>query len=75
VVVGVYHGFSMPIYVAGQNEELFFNLNVPGRWDEASDILVHLLVALSGAEDIGDYLEIREQIIAEALNEHFEELK
>ncbi len=54
VVVGVFHGYSMPVYVAGQNEELFFNVHVPGRWDEASNPMVHLLVALAGAEDVGD---------------------
>ncbi|KKL63168.1 hypothetical protein LCGC14_2177820, partial [marine sediment metagenome] len=54
VVVGVFHGYSMPVYVADQNEELFFNIHVPGRWDEASNPIVHLLVALAGAEDVSD---------------------
>ena len=54
VVVGVFHGYSMPIYVAGQNEELFFNIHVPGRWDEASNPIIHLLVGLAGAEDVSD---------------------
>ncbi len=54
VVVGVFHGYSMPVYAAGQNEELFFNIHVPGRWDEASNPIVHLLVALAGAEDVND---------------------
>ena len=57
VVVGVFHGYSMPVYAAG--EELFFNLNVPGRWDEASDIIVHMVVALSNAEDVGDYFKFQ----------------
>ena len=54
VVVGVFHGYSMPVYIAGQNEELFFNIHVPGRWDGASNPIVHLLVALAGAEDVDD---------------------
>lgn len=28
---GVFRGFALPIY-AGDNEELFFNHNVPRRW-------------------------------------------
>ncbi len=58
VVVGVFHGYSMPIYNS-DNQELFFNLNVPGRWDEASDIIVHVVVALSNAEDVGDYFKFQ----------------
>ena len=53
VVVGVFHGFSMPVYNS-DNEELFFNIHVPGRWDGASNPIVHLLVAISGAEDVSD---------------------
>lgn len=53
VTIGAFQGFSMPIYAA-DNEELFISHTVPGRWDEASDIIVHLLVALSAGEDVGD---------------------
>jgi len=49
VNVGVFHGYSMPIY-NNDDEELFFNENVPGRWDGASDITFHVLVALALAE-------------------------
>lgn len=48
-IIGVFHGYSMPIY-NNDNEELFFNENVPGRWDGASDISFHVLVALELAE-------------------------
>ena len=33
--------------------------SVPGRWDGASDITVHLLIALGDAEDIGDRFQLR----------------
>lgn len=50
---GAFSGYSLPIYAA-DNEELFFSMNVPGRWDGASDIIVHVLVALAGAETAGE---------------------
>lgn len=53
VSVGAAHGYSMPIYNA-DNEEMFFNENVPGRWDGASDISFHILVALAAVEDADD---------------------
>ena len=43
----------MPVYSA-DNEELFLRENVPGRWDESSDIAVHVLVSLDSAADAGD---------------------
>jgi len=56
VVYGAYNGFSLPLY-AGDDEELFFSQNVPGRWDGESDITVHVLVALADEElptEVGD---------------------
>ena len=55
---GIFFGYSMPIYAA-DNEELFFAQKVPERWDGASDIRVKILVALAGAEDVGDKFKIQ----------------
>ena len=52
VTVGAHQGFSLPIYAP--DEEIFMGLNVPGRWDGASDIVVDILVALSAAETAND---------------------
>ena len=41
VARGIIGGFSLPVYAAN-NEELFLDIHVPHRWDEASDILVHV---------------------------------
>jgi len=46
---GVFGGFSLPVYAA--SEELYLNLCVPGRWDGASDIYVHLDTWLDTAQD------------------------
>ena len=53
IYVGAFYGYSLPIYAA-DNEELFFKQRVPVRWDGESDIHVHMIVALSDAEDVGD---------------------
>lgn len=49
VTRGVFRGFSLPLYVA--NEELFGAICVPDRYDEASDIFVHLYCWLAQAEE------------------------
>ena len=41
VARGIIHGWSLPVYSA-DSEELFFEMHVPDRWDNASDILVHV---------------------------------
>lgn len=53
VAIGVFKGFSFPIYNT-DNEELFFRETVPGRWNGASDIVFHVKVALANTEDVGD---------------------
>ena len=56
VTVGAFQGFSLPIWAtpAQDDEELFFRMRVPYRWDGVSDIVFRVLACLSGAEDIGD---------------------
>lgn len=53
VAIGVFYGFSMPVYAA-DNEELFISQIVPGRWDGVSDIEIHVFCCLGGVEDVGD---------------------
>ena len=53
VTTGVFKGYSFPIYNS-DNEELFYNIRTPYRWDGKSDILVCVEIALADAEDIGD---------------------
>ncbi len=47
---GIFRGFSLPLWVADNNEELFATICVPSRWDGASDIYVHLDCWLALAE-------------------------
>lgn len=58
VNVGVWYGFSMPIY-ADDHEELFYTHRTPYRWDEMSDIQVSIVVVLSAVEDIGDNIRFQ----------------
>lgn len=48
---GIFRGFSLPLWVADNKEELFATLCVPSRWDGKSDIYIHLYCWLAGAED------------------------
>jgi hypothetical protein len=53
VSVGVFTGFSLPVYNS-DNEELFFRMRAPYRWDGVSNPFFKMIVALSNAEDVGD---------------------
>lgn len=53
VAVGPWSGYSFPIY-NNDDEELFWRLHVPGRWDGTTDIEYWLTVCLSAAETEGD---------------------
>lgn len=57
VVYGAFLGYSLPLYAA--DEELFFSINTPGRWDGGSDVIIHILIALSGAEDVNDDFKLQ----------------
>jgi len=46
---GIAYGYSLPI--GGEDEELFYNICVPGRWDGDSDIHVHFHAWLDTAQD------------------------
>lgn len=61
VQVGVFFGYSMPIYVADpdNHEEVYFKQTVPLRWNGRSDIIIHLNVALAAAETVGDYFRFQ----------------
>lgn len=51
---GVVGGFSLPVYAA-DNEELFLESHIPHRWDNVTDILVHLHCYLSVANDTKNF--------------------
>jgi hypothetical protein len=53
VNIGAYAVYSMPIY-NNDGQELYWRLQVPGRWDGASNPIYYLVVALSEAETLGD---------------------
>jgi hypothetical protein len=50
--VGIYNGYSLPIWNS-DDEELYFIECVPGEWDGESDILVHVVTALANASESG----------------------
>jgi hypothetical protein len=58
VALGAFSGYSMPVF-ASDDEELFWRMCVPGRWDGASDIEYGIQVALAGAEDVGDKFQFQ----------------
>ena len=53
VAIGVFKGFSLPIWNAGANvnEELYFEICVPNRWEGETDIGVHIDCCISQVED------------------------
>lgn len=59
---GIFTGFELPIY-AGDDQELFFEICVPDKWDEESAIHIHLDTFLVDAQDDGD--DFRLQIVWE----------
>lgn len=54
VTRGVIPGLSLPIYNT-DNEEIFFDIHVPRRWDGVSNITVHCHVYLDTANDTKNF--------------------
>lgn len=50
---GVFSGYSLPIWNSN-NEELYFRMRVPFRWDGTTAPWFVIITSLIGAEDIGD---------------------
>lgn len=51
--IGIFFGYSIPVWNS-DHEELHFRHEVPGRWNEASDVTFRIQAALASAEDVGD---------------------
>jgi len=49
-------GYSFPIWNSGgnSNEELYFRMRIPNRWDGTTDPQFGVMTTITGAEDVGD---------------------
>ena len=52
---GINIGYSLPVWSApAADEELYWRMRIPIRWDGTTDPQLGMCVSLSGAEDVGD---------------------
>ena len=58
VVLGAFSGYSLPVY-NNDNEELFFGLKMPRRWDGTTNPVVYVMCHLASAEDVGDKFKLQ----------------
>jgi hypothetical protein len=65
VSIGAYSGFSMPIYNS-DNEELFFGITAPRRWDGTTNPIVYVLCHLGNTEDVGDKFKYQLSYVGKA---------
>ena len=50
---GIFSGFELPIWAA-DDQELFFDICIPGRWGGTSEVHIHLYVFVIEAQDAAD---------------------
>jgi hypothetical protein len=50
---GLNVGYSFPIW-SSDNEELYFRMRIPNRWDGTTDPQLGVMCTITGAEDVGD---------------------
>lgn len=58
VNIGIFKGYSLPIQLQAGNEELYFSICVPDRYDEEHDIVIETVIALSLANEGGKHYQI-----------------
>jgi len=60
VYIGIFTGYSMPIWSdpTNLNEELYFSVCVPDRYDEEHDIVIEVFTALAGAGEQGNTYQL-----------------
>jgi len=58
---GVNVGYSLPIWSTpvNENEQLFFRLRVPFRWDGTTDPQLGMMCTIQSAEDVGDKFKFK----------------
>jgi len=56
----VFTGYSLPVWAdpTNVNEELYYSVCVPGRWDESHDIVIEVISCLSNAGEKGNTYQI-----------------
>lgn len=59
--IGVFRCFSLPIWSDPVNldEELFYEIHIPYRWDGISDLMIPIHVALAENENVGDKFKLQ----------------
>lgn len=65
VTIGANSGFSMPVY-NNDNEEIFFTLKIPRRWDGTTNPIVTVLAHLGNTEDVGDKFQFQLSYVCNA---------
>jgi len=68
--IGIYNGYSLPIWNSN-DEELYFLMCVPDRWDGESHILIHVITALANANESGNSYQLEVTWEHETPNEDF----
>lgn len=61
---GVFSGYSLPVWSSDQ-EELYFRMRVPFRWDGTTAPFFCAITSITGAEDIGDKYKLQLEWAAE----------
>lgn len=65
VAIGASSGFSMPVY-NNDNEEIFFTLKIPRRWDGTTNPNVYVYAHLGNSEDVGDKFKLQLSYVGNA---------